>query len=216
MLFNSLLLLFVAAGLAATHGMLAAGAARAAGLPVTRLRVFLGPTVTRWNLFRIPTELGLLPLGSFVEFPSADDDSGDTALDRAPRRTQLAVALLPWSLPALLALLLLGPAEGLAAMALGGWQYVVGGLIFWETGADLARQGAQALVELPPVRLVGLALAKVVALNLMPFGGTSGGRALRAVFGACPRLLVVAALLPGLLAFGWLAALVIAAVRAEW
>jgi membrane-associated protease RseP (regulator of RpoE activity) len=197
------------------HPILVVAIATRAGVAIERVGLGVGPLVAARRVLGRRVEVRALPLGSWVAFaPSASGASGSaerTSLDDAPRARRIAVALGPWLVVALVSAVLIGPTASLEAIGSGLFEVVLGGLVFWSVGVERIAAVARALALLPVTTLVGLALAKVTAWNLLPLPGLAGGMAVESIVSAkLPRPLSLVAALCGL---GWAIALVMYALR---
>lgn len=159
-------------------------------LRVRIMAVHLGVGPRLFSIGRV--HMHLLPVAGSVRVKDSRDTTyGATdevgALDRAPRWVQ---ALLPLAGPlavALVALVLMGASEGLAAIGRGFVQWIV--------GAVTPLGGAQGLIgdyvafagTRPLPAVIGLVAAKLAALNLLPLPAMGGGQALLVAIGALRR-----------------------------
>ena len=190
---------------------LTAVCATALGVPVDRVRIFLGPALWSTTIRGRTVELGAIPTGGYVAFPlmSADPDAED-ALSAAPAAVRLLVGLTPWVVLMLPVALVLGPTAALTSLTLTWPQYLSGGLMFWSRGAQYLGEAQRLLPELSASAVAATTVAKLVGVNLLPAPGTSGGIFVSTLLPQSVALGVqgLFAALVGLCAMGWLVALV--------
>ena len=192
---------------------LTAACATAVGVPVERVRIFLGPVLWSTSILGLPFELGAVPTGGYVAFVSTEEGAtgeGSTdALTAAPIWARLVVAFLPWAVLLLAAVVVLGPAGTLSSLAASWSQFLGGGLLFWSQGAQHLEELQRVLPQTTPVVVGATTLTKLVGINLLPSAGTSGGIALSALVPErwAVGLQALTAAIVGLCALGWLLAL---------
>ncbi|MGN6528469.1 MAG: hypothetical protein ACTHL8_18930 [Burkholderiaceae bacterium] len=158
----------------AIHLFAMASAGVSLGLPLAELRFGFGAVWLRLGFLH----LGVLPLGGYVRF--RESPSGRPAQETLGLASELVLAL-----AGVLALLLVaGAADGAAGLAAFG-----AGFPQWVAGALSPLGAAQAMLRAARhqafagtfAATLGLAAAKVAALNLLPYPGTNAWQALAAI-----------------------------------
>ena len=153
------MLIFVAA----TYGL-----ARAFGLAPRVIALGL-PAVLRVRARSPEVRLGPLPSAS-VELAGDEVVAGARVTYRGlARAKRLAIVLAPWAVILGIAIACIGLAPALRSFARG-----FGQMLFTVDLAPLARRMIE-LAEHAPLRATGVFLAKLAAMNLLPFGGLAGG-----------------------------------------
>ncbi len=195
------------------------GSARLAGLRPTRARFFGSPQLFETRLFGTPLGVGVIPTGSFVEIPGMNpfEDEGIHPPEvrlfwQRPRWMQ---ALLLCSYPILLvtlATILIGPSRAAAELGRGFVQVVSGAMSPHAVGAPLVGAWSKLLRE-DTTLAIGVLLAKLAALELLPVGSATSFRAAIAALGLVrakwPVHVSVVLMLAGLVvAVSWLLAFV--------
>lgn len=196
------------------HVSVMALCARAFGITIRRIAYGVGPT-----LFSIgKAQLRLLPFaGSLVlkdtrEEEIYDDDHGNDIYNERPLWQQLAVLLSGLTVPLILALGLLG-APGWHSFTDAFAQILAGALAPLNTAQLLLADGDAFARTHGFMQVAALVSVKLCALNLLPFGGLTGGQALLAIarggkpYAAWEETVAKWLLLPGLaVLLAWLAA----------
>jgi len=150
-------------------------AARLLGANAEVARLGAGPRLLGFSLGTTKVEVRALPIVAAVSLEGMIDSEGPPVGFRAmhPLR-RVGVVLGSWILPALVAVLLLGPLR--AAHHLGAaFPQMLQGSLHTEVATALWK----AFLALPVQVALGVFLAKVTAFNLLPLPMISGGLALR-------------------------------------
>jgi hypothetical protein len=147
--------------------------------------------------------VGPLPSG-FIELhgraPDADD--GDPrSWKRLGLASRLLVLLGPWGVAFAIAIVCVGPARAFRSLARGFEQ-----LLLTVDVAPLVRSFLDMVASAPLSTTFGVVLAKMVAGNLLPFGGFAGGGAIQELLSPRPpRALRIYLTVTMLLAMLWIA-----------
>jgi hypothetical protein len=146
-------------------------------------RIDLGtPPVIPLRRVEPAVRLGPVPLG-VVEIAGAGEPADAPLVERDWRALGIGRRLLvivgPWLVMAGLALALLGPSG--AARSFGS---AIGQLIFTLDPTPLVRRFFALAAAAPPRVTAGVLLAKIVVLNLLPFGSLAGGQIVRLLWSA--------------------------------
>ncbi len=150
-------------------------AARLLGANAESARLGVGPKLFAFSIGATRIQVCALPIVAWVALEGMADAEGPPVGFRAmhPLR-RAAVTLSSWALPALLAVLLIGPGRAAHHLvtALPQWTRV---LLHPDAAVGLWR----AYLALPLPAALGVFLAKMIAINLLPFPSLSGGLTLR-------------------------------------
>lgn len=142
--------------------------ARAFGL-APRVIAFGMPAVVRVRRAVPEIRVGPLPSAS-VELAGADVVDGKRVLYRdLSRAKRVAIVLAPWIVVLGIAIACIGVEPALRSFVRGFGQFL------WT--ADLTPHARRliAIVQEAPVMATGILMAKLAAMNLLPFGGLAGG-----------------------------------------
>lgn len=149
-------------------------AARLLGANAEVARLGSGPKLFGFSIGTTKVEVRAFPLMASVSLEGMADAEGPPVGFRAmhPLR-RIGVVLGSWVLPALLAVLLIGPARAAHHLVTAFPQMLQA--LHTEAGTGLWK----AYLTLPFLAALGVILAKIVAFNLLPFPSLSGGLTLR-------------------------------------
>jgi membrane-associated protease RseP (regulator of RpoE activity) len=143
-------------------------------LPLEAVDLGVGPKLGLGQWRGVNVRLGAIPTGASVRFARDGTDDNTEVLYGRPLGAQLLVILLPWMLPAVLALGLIGPSLTVSELVLG--------LIapFHVTRYVEGIAGFITFLHRSPRDGMGVLLARLTAFNLLPIPPLAGGMAVHA------------------------------------
>jgi hypothetical protein len=159
----------------------ALAAARLLGANAEAARLGFGPRLFAFSIGGTKVEVSAVPLVAWVALEGMADAEGPPVGFRAmhPLR-RVAVVLGSWVLPALVAVLLIGPGRAAHHLVVALPQEVRV-LVYPEPDAWAALWKAYLALSFPAA--LGVFLARLIAINLLPLPALSGGLALRPLIG---------------------------------
>lgn len=137
---------------------------RRAGLAVKTVNFFRGPRLFRGTLFGDPVEIGCIPIGSSVSWVPEQYFS-------KPRLLRLGVTLIAPILGLAITMMLLGSGAAIHHIGRGLMQIPMGALHPRSLGVELIAQ-LQTVFAHSPVTAIGILVAKALADDLLPLGGS--------------------------------------------
>jgi hypothetical protein len=167
----------------AVHAVFLATTCVLARLLGARIReVSMGaPKLVRFTVRGVKVVLGPVPLTASIEFPGRapeDAEQGPGTWRELGLGTRLLLVLAPSIVTFALAILCLGQARALASIA-----HALPQLLIVIDTTPLTRDFLHLLATAPIAVVIGVVMAKAVALNLLPLGGLAGGGAISELTG---------------------------------
>lgn len=199
------------------HATLLGWTARALGIRVRGVVLFVGPRLLSFRALGLPFELRAVPVGSHVLLaPDAASERREVVNTRPDVERELdldvrdlawghraILALVPWAVIFAPTLAVLG-ADAFVELMRGMMQFFAG-LAFWSEGPAHVSAMWALFASTTGLRIAALTVVKLVAMNLLPIPGLSGGL----ILPRTPTWLVVASTLVVLAtAVGWVVSFV--------